>query len=306
MSDVETAPEPGAASDDFEAAFKELSAPKETAEPPADPPAEDPPDDQQQPEPTAPAEPETPPDGGVSASEGPEDEINQALSGLGEEQRKAIEAQLAESRRLQKELDTLRSRRSTDLGRIRALERKLQSTPQVEAPSVAEQQQQQQRREKFEKLRQDYPDIAAAIEEQVTAAREESQGSVREAVAPIIEAEQQRRHESEMAALRAAHPKFEETVNDPKFNDWLSAMPHAVQQLMGSPYAADAKWLLDEYVKATTPAAPPPTPTPPQARRVDPRLQRAIERPRKTAASVPADPDDFDAAFEQFSRNRKR
>lgn len=111
------------------------------------------------------------------------------------------------------------------------------------------------RPDKWDALRNEYPEMGAAVEELVkanvkTAPVEQAQPLAVDDVLAIVDASETAKQKSR---VEAAFPGWEARVKTPAFQQWKQAQPPEVQALGASPYADDAIDLLrkfDEHVRS--------------------------------------------------------
>jgi len=159
--------------------------------------------------------------------------------------------------------------------------------------------------EKWKQIKEDYPDWAEAMEEQLaamgkggsvdlTAIKAEVTGSVSEIVAQATSAA--KAEARELARIDRVHDDWEQTINTPEFADWRKAQPPEVQALGASEKAGDAIKMLDAY-KAHREAVAEATA---KAERDRKRLGGAIQ-PKGTAAPAARNVSDEAAAQQGFN-----
>lgn len=184
--------------------------------------------------------------------------------------------------------------------KVQSLATRPQSAPQRPAEADAPTQQQVKEAlasgEKFEELKADFPEFAAALEEQVSAVRgsfrqEFQSQDFQEAVRQAAAAESQAaihafQVDFEKQRLREQFPDYEKTASSPEFQDWLRGQPPEVYQLINSNYSADAAYVLNKYAAANQ-------------RRSQQRLESAVAPTRGSTvkAPSPSEEDEFLAAF---------
>lgn len=157
-------------------------------------------------------------------------------------------------------------------GRVAAMQREFQQARQA-ATTVAPQDAPSQERmaaaaknpEKWEQLKQDFPEWAGAMEEYVAAklgsVQPQAPGLTPEQVQELVQT-QVTQTKAEMArALEEAriegkHENWKQEIKTPEFGAWFLAQAPEVRALADSPSARDAIRMLDLYEKAKTkPAA---------------------------------------------------
>lgn len=166
---------------------------------------------------------------------------------------------------------------------------------------------------KWEQLKQDYPDIAEAMEAQLNGVRSQYQNELqqlRQQVEPIQQKQQEAEYNShissQMEALNSAHPDWQDVVRTAEYTSWLQQQPQAIQQLMGSTSAEDNIYLLNTFKSTRSNAQATPDTNPVQQRR-ERQLQQAKTIPNRSRSggqNAIAE-DDFDAAFDYYASKIK-
>jgi len=154
--------------------------------------------------------------------------------------------------------------------------------------------------EKWATFKEDYADIATAMEAKFAHEREALRTEVlQEVQAPINYlryAEEQRTEQTSFAVLDAAHDDWRDVVNSSEFNSWIVEQPQSVQSMMSSKNTADAVYLLDNFKRLTVPAVAE-TETNLKTQRKQ-RLKASVSAPTKGTRTKPKSmPNDFDAVF---------
>lgn len=217
------------------------------------------------------AAPETPPQdtpapaedqAAAQAAAAPTQEPEDPFAGLPP----AVKAQLAKIDELAQANAQLLHHVKTAEGRVAAMQREFQQAraaqtavaPQ-DAPSQGQMAAAANSPEKWEQLKQDFPEWAGAMEEYVAA----QLGSVRSNAAGLspeqvqqalaqqraeIQAEMQR--ELNYARVEGKHENWRDEVNTPEFAAWFSMQAPEVRALADSPNAKDAIRMLDMYQDA--------------------------------------------------------
>ena len=162
----------------------------------------------------------------------------------------------------------------------------------------------------WDNFKVDYPEIASQIERRLDSVNRILDDKVGQATQPIRELQHQQFLNSQFAALQAAHPDFQEVAVSSQFRSWLSAQPPTVQSLITSEDASDASYLLSTYKAIAGKAQAPSGPSRVEAIKAQrqQKLQQSagVSSRHATNQSVGGAPDDFDAAFEYFSRKGSR
>lgn len=123
----------------------------------------------------------------------------------------------------------------------------------VEAPTDAQIEKAAQSSEKWQAIKEDYPDWAEALEERLAQEKHAApdldgiQRKVDESVGSInntLRAELRRAHET---IVEIKHPEWRKDVNTSEFKSWFETQPADLKALAASENAADAIRLLDVY-----------------------------------------------------------
>lgn len=221
--------------------------------------------------------------------------------------------------KIQQERDSLLQYKRSNEGRVSALQQKINSLEQqltappktTEPPPVNT----KVTPEQWDEFEEEYPEIAKAINARMTTMEQSLshtvEGQIGQVVQPLQNAERDRFLQSQMAALDAAYPDWQEIVRGEPFTQWLSAQPTAVQKFMESEDARDASFLLDTYEHSKpqperVAAVADPKVTEIQAQREKRLKESQGIKSRPTAGATGGLPDDFDSAFDHFVRQKER
>jgi DNA repair exonuclease SbcCD ATPase subunit len=160
----------------------------------------------------------------------------------------------------------------------------------------------------WETFKQDFPDMARAVEARLTA-DQQRQAQLEQQIAQLqstVQPIQQQAHEqaiqSEYARLEDRHSDWRDVIRAPAFKTWLQNQNPAIKALAASDSADDASALIDFY-KGMTPGDNSRAET--HDKRKD-RLASAQTVSRRGAAQQRGTPEDFDAAFEHYAAKRTR
>lgn len=143
----------------------------------------------------------------------------------------------------------------SNAGRIASMQRKIseleaERNKPPQASPEAQAKQDKATNQKLEELKEDFPEIAGALEEmeaKIAADYQQREGDLLKQIQPLQQRMADDQINSELAALKAAHPDYETVSNSDDFANWLDQKPGPVKQLMQSNYAADAAYLLDTF-----------------------------------------------------------
>ena len=171
----------------------------------------------------------------------------------------AVKAKLAEIDELKKANEDLRHHVKTTEGRVAAWQREREQQKQqaaVSTPTASDVSKAAVDSEKWNQLKQDFPEWAEAMEEYVSAkVGSGKQGIPSDQLNQLLEERTaQIRAENqealEYAKLEIRHADWNDTVNSQEFIDWMKAQPVDVYNLVNSPKAGDAIKMLDLYKAA--------------------------------------------------------
>lgn len=161
--------------------------------------------------------------------------------------------------------------------------------------------------EKWEALKQDYPDIAEAMESQLNGIRSQYESQIstlKNEVEPLKQYQQQTQQElhisSQMQALESQHPDWREVVRTDDYNQWLQTQPPRIQELMESTDAADNIFLLNTFKATRAPQAPAVNPVTSKRERQLRQSQTLPSRSTKGGQNDIPD-DDYEAAFNYYA-----
>lgn len=189
----------------------------------------------------------------------------------------------------------------SQIGRVSALQKKVNELSSAKT-ETANQAAPQPGDEGWDKFKDDFPEIAGAIEKRIA----DLDAKVGQATQPIQEMQRNAYVQSQYAALQAAHPDWQDVAGSNEFRSWLSVQPPTIQALITSDDAADAAYLIGSY-KALAPKKVPGEATAIKEQRKA-QLQQATGVQSKATASpgVGGAPDDFDGAFAFFAKQAER
>ena len=221
--------------------------------------------------------------------------------------------------KIQQERDSLLQYKRSNEGRVSALQQKINSLEQqlVAPPKPTEPPPANTdvTPEQWSNFEEEYPEIAKAINARMTTMEQSVsrtvEGQIGQVVQPLQNAERERFLQSQVAALDAAYPDWQEIVRSEPFTQWLSAQPTAVQKFMESEDARDASFLLDTYEHSKPQpnrelAAADPKVAEIQAQREKKLKESQGIKSRPTPGATGGMPDDFDSAFDHFVRQKER
>lgn len=168
----------------------------------------------------------------------------------------------------------------------------------------------------LEQFKEDYPDIADAVDRLVNHRLGSQQEKLQEQLAlldnrfnqtiqPMREAESQRSKEAQISALQSQHPDFVQIVQSQDFQDWLEVQPEPVKQMYYSDSADEASWMLDSFKRVKQGQQPAVQEDQQPAENPNQRKLQEARNPRgRRAAPQTGVPDDFDSAFEYYANQK--
>ena len=232
------------------------------------------------------------------------------------------------------ERDELRHQVSSGNGRVSALQRKLndlerqiqqasaaQSAAGNDAPSEQQIAEAMETPEKWEDFKDEYPEIADAIDSRLAAALNQHQSQLDQRLAPVIETVHEQKVLTGYEELEQIHPGWRDRVATDDFQSWLEQQPEAVQAWADSDDVNEASSLIgyyDQYLLATGRDIPTPTSTDsgggekPAATLEERRAQQLEDGQTlpSTGAGVTTDGpetgDEFSRAFQAEARKRQQ
>lgn len=150
-------------------------------------------------------------------------------------------------------------------GRVAAMQREFQQARQAQqavapqdAPTQGDIAAAAKNPEKWEQLKQDFPEWAGAMEEYVGAKLNGMQSGVQaNQVVEYVQAQQAELRNQMQAAIEEArvegkYEDWRETINTPDFAQWFAIQPPEVRALADSPHGRDAIKMLDMFSNVRT------------------------------------------------------
>lgn len=287
--------------DDFEQAFNEFADPDKVTTVANDELIED----------EAEEEPEAEAESKAEAEPAPTVDI---WADATDEQRTAMEA-------VRRERAEIEHRYKSDEGRVSALQRKIndleaiQHQAPVVAPVVAPAQPPVSE-EGIDSFREDYPDIANAVDKMVqskmTTEREgfsqamnQMQQQMKQAIQPFQESEQKRFIDTQMQELESTHPDWRDVAQSTDFIEWLNVQPDPVRAMFTSDSAQDASYLVGSF-KQTQPVVQEEQAVESSSNNRQALKQAVAPRSRRTAPVTNSIPEDYEAAFDYWVDRAKK
>lgn len=215
-----------------------------------------------EPQAAAPEADNTPPQEEPVAEAPQQAEPADPLAGLPEE----VKAALAKINQLEQANAQLLHHVKTAEGRVAAMQREFQQARQAattvapeQAPTQGQMAAAVKNPEKWEQLKQDFPEWAGAMEEKLAAElsrfKPQQAGLTPEQVAGYVQ-QQVAQTKAEMtrtieeARIEGKYENWRETVNTPEFMAWFAQQPQDVRSLADSTAARDAIRMLDLFQQA--------------------------------------------------------
>tara|TARA_R110001606_G_scaffold34752_1_gene102073 strand:- start:1775 stop:2686 length:912 start_codon:yes stop_codon:yes gene_type:complete len=289
--------------DEFEQAFNEFAEPEHETAIATDEPIEAEVEDETEAETEAEAEVET-------EAEVIAEPTTDIWANATEEQRAAMEA-------VRRERAEIEHRYKSDEGRVSALQRKINDLEARQQPApVAISQAAPVSDEGIDSFREDYPDIANAVDKMVqskmTTEREgfsqamrQMQQQMDQAIQPFQESEQKRFIDTQMQELESSHPDWREVAQSTDFIEWLNVQPDPVRAMFTSDSARDASYLVGSF-KQTQPVLQEAETVEPSSNNQQALKQAVAPRSRRTAPVTNSVPDDYESAFDYWVDQAKK
>ena len=106
--------------------------------------------------------------------------------------------------------------------------------------------------EEWEQFKEDFPEIAAPLEERLSAIKVETDPQILQQMQEALQNEINSVREAfsaelERRTLTLSHRDWEKIIQSQEYNDWLADQPDEIQDKTLSPYAADAIEVLDRF-----------------------------------------------------------
>jgi len=173
--------------------------------------------------------------------------------------------------------------------------------------------------EQMEAFLKDYPEVASAITSLLNVQEAKIRKEVQQTISPLIEDKYDRESQRETSQLKTpkeeggfGHPDWESVVKTPEWYQWLEAQPVKVQDLIKSPHAADAAWLLDRFKQDKKPAVDISTGGgKSEVELLEERRQQKLKsgegiptNSRTSRKEPPEAPDDYDSGFEANAKKK--
>lgn len=223
----------------------------------------------------------------------------------------------AEFLKVQQERDEAKHKASSDANRVAALTRKLQTlqTAPASAPAPAEPSEAQVALDaKVKQLREDYGEIAEPLIEMIEAQKQEL-STVRTVLTGLSQERQAQVIAQETQALEERHPDWRDIAASTDFEGWLQVQPENIQRLATSWDARETSVVLTLFKaeraettgqKAEAPETEEkPKPNAATGARRSQQLDGGRDVGSRPAPAASDAPEDFDAAFEHFSKKRQ-
>lgn len=218
---------------------------------------------------------------------------------------KSKDEELAE---LREEAQKWQHRYNSDLGRQNALQRKIQEQEQQLSQLRKAPQQEQSPAgmspAEWETLKEDFPEIAAAMESRLSVINQQYESKIsrlEQQIQPMQQQAQQQYKNAQYQILESQHPDWKTVAQTPEFRQWIDAQPSAVVQLMESDEAADAAYLIGTYKLHTQPTSSIQSDDLKQRREKQLRQGQTLSnRGGRKKSAMPAE-DDYENSFNFFA-----
>lgn len=157
----------------------------------------------------------------------------------------------------QSELETLQHRANSDSSRVSAFQRKVntleQQITEIQSSGTGDQPSDQEittamgSDEKWETFKEDYPEVAEAIDSRFENVIGAQNKQVQAAIAPVVERQAESEMEEAYDVVAQDFPTWQDAVQEQHFQDWLNTQPPGIQALANSDDTADASSLIGLY-----------------------------------------------------------
>ena len=216
------------------------------------------------------------------------------MFGMDEAQIKNLLAKATEVDSLKNELARTRDKLAGRMGEVVQKLNALTQTPEEEPARPGT----RKLAVKLERLKQEYPDLAEMLEQDLAGVELGSEPEVSaESVGKVIdEAFSERDHQRELAELQRRHSDWATIRNTPDFRIWDAALPPQKRAKLWSDNAADVSDMLTEFKEQLAQQR---TPKP----KTD-RLARAVTPKGVPAATGETDEEAFLAGFQRAQQGR--
>lgn len=241
----------------------------------------------------------------VKKEKAPPDQEAKGAQETKEEERPAAEdlwANLSDEQKaaigqMNRETSEWKTRALNDANRISTFQKKLDEAERAKAPAPT-------RTKAFQKMQEDYPDIAGAVEEELNARVAAVTGAVAERLAPVAQMQSEAYLAKQEQILQKLHPDYQDVIETPEFASWKAEQTRPrVLEMLDSNDAEDAAWLLGAFKQSVAAAKTSPVADIQAQRRnriaqaASPQVARGAAR--QSRADVP---ETFDAAWDEFGR----
>jgi len=224
----------------------------------------------------------------------------------------------AENQKLKHSEASQRGRLGAYQRQINQLQSKLEQPKNTSGKESAEDQARQDAAEAagvkdWQALQEDFPEVAKALDARLESEKRQIEADrqrqaqleqrieeLQSAVQPIQQQAQDNYLRTQVDALSARHPDWQEVVAAPAFAEWLNQQPESLRSLTESNDAAEAAALMDLY-KSQTGQLDSREGTPDKRQE---RLASAQTVSRRGTAQKGGVPEDFEAAFDHYASKR--
>lgn len=258
----------------------------------------------------------------------PAEEEADSYAGMTDEVKARFMALEENSAALQHTIDSDAGRVSAFQRKINLMERQQQAAPRAQPSTTQIADAMKGSSTQWDQFKEDYPEVAAALDSRFEALGVAAQDSIDQTLAPVrdhqahiqqVDASNDKK--ARVDAVAEVYPTWTKAVKEPEFNSWLIDQPPGVQALQDSDDTSDASTLIGLYDthlvangKPTLKADPEPgvtevvVPAPsPQANKRAQQLEAGTTVQSKSARvdGTAEAGDDFDAAFAVFAKRRE-
>lgn len=203
-----------------------------------------------------------------------------------------LEDERNERKKLQEERDYYEHSFNSQRGRVSALQKKIDSKQDVEAPKHEEYD------DSIKGLVEDMPDLIKPVVDYFEKKIAAMQGGVNEQLTALQAREQEAYIHSQLMAMNDYNPDWRDVIASEPYKEWLNSQPRAIQSMAQSYEAADYKYLLNAYNQQTKGKADEITESRQRKLAANVSIKSKSQNQRATA------PDDFESAFDYYASRK--
>lgn len=212
-----------------------------------------------------------------------------------------------EAEKLRKQLEELKKERDyyehsfkSQVGRVSALQRKLDGEKRNAGQEGAKTDDETNvDDDELKALMEDYPEIAKPILNFIEKKYGKVEAEVDKRFEPIYQQEEQKYIAGQIELMNKDFPGWDETIKTPEYQEWLAQQPEAVQSMTNSIHAKDYAYLIRTFQATHSNGAKEKASS--IAERRQQKLAANVSIPSKGQSRKSVPPDDFEAAFNFYA-----